>query len=56
MGCYILKENQVYWNNNHVYLGYVDFEMPLRQTKAEVKSAVEYIGLKLRDQPWAAAM
>lgn len=38
-------------DDNHVYLGYVDFEMPLRQTKAEVKSAVEY-----RDQVWAAAL
>lgn len=42
---------QVGWDDIHVYLGYVDFEMPLRQRKAEVKSAVEY-----RDQVWAAAL
>lgn len=31
MGHYVLKDNQVCWDDHHVYLGYVDFEMPLRQ-------------------------
>lgn len=27
MGHYILKDHQVCWDDNHVYLGYVDFEV-----------------------------
>lgn len=50
-GTLYYERPQVGWDDNYVYLGYVDFEMPLRQRKAEVKSAVEY-----RDQVWAAAL
>lgn len=54
MGYYTLKDNHVCWDDNYVSLGYVDFEIPLRQTKVDVESAVEYIDLQLRDQIWAA--
>lgn len=44
MGYYTLKDNHVCWDNC-VLLGYVDFEVPLRQTKVDVESAVECIDL-----------